>query len=144
MNVDFLLTIDDKTQKSLNEAAKAFPREIDIFLKREASKLRKLTLKLAEERITSRSGNFVKSIKRGKPYDFNNARAIRAYSYAPHAHLIEDGHRIYIRRKKGAPLTPTDKTTRAFKIFESSRVSFLSQYVEDAQRLVEKMTEKGL
>lgn len=60
---------------------------------RRAPKLKAKTVSRART-LGRKTGNYIKSIKRGKVYDYNGAHAVRVYSAAPHAHLIEEGHRM--------------------------------------------------
>ena len=46
------------------------------------------------KRVGKKTGNYQKSIKRGKPYSYRRSNAIRVYSYAPHAHLTHDGQEV--------------------------------------------------
>ncbi|MEG2347910.1 MAG: HK97 gp10 family phage protein, partial [Cetobacterium sp.] len=84
----------DKLSKDLLKMANTINNGKDAkeFLKKSGNKLKNKTLNVAKSRVKESTGNYIKSIKRGKVYDFKGALAVRAYSTAPHAHLIEYGH----------------------------------------------------
>ena len=77
----------------LGQSGERLRRQQKPFLRKEANKLRKQTVNGAR-RLGKKTGNYLKSIKRGKVYNYRGSQAIRVYSYAPHAHLIEEGHRM--------------------------------------------------
>lgn len=79
--------------KELERARRNAPQIEKKFLRQEGTKLLRRT-KAEARRVKVRTGNYKKSIKRGKVYDYDGAFAVRVYSTAPHAHLIEDGHRM--------------------------------------------------
>lgn len=79
--------------RELERARRDAPQVERKFLRQEGTKLLRRT-KSEARRVKVRTGNYKKSIKRGKVYDYDGAFAVRVYSTAPHAHLIEDGHRM--------------------------------------------------
>ena len=79
--------------KDMRRIAEENPKKQRQFLQKEGNKLRSRT-KAQARKLGKKTGNYLKSIKRGKVYDYRGDKAIRVYSYAPHAHLIENGHRM--------------------------------------------------
>ncbi len=77
----------------LGHAGEQLRKQQKAFLRREGSKLKRKTVQNARK-LGKKTGNYQKSIQRGKVYTYRGAQAIRVYSYAPHAHLIEEGHRM--------------------------------------------------
>lgn len=74
---------------------KEFEKENKRFLKKEVNKLKRLTIKTAKSKINKKTGNYLKHLKSGKPYKYQKETlGARVYSYSPHAHLIEYGHRL--------------------------------------------------
>ena len=65
------------------------------FLKKEGRKLNKEQRKKAKNLVNKKTGNLEKAFKTGKAYKFEgNLLSVRAYNKSPHAHLLNDGHRI--------------------------------------------------
>lgn len=83
----------ERYAKDLANAGTAWQKAKKPFFRKEGTKLRSKT-KLEAKRVGTKTGNYASSIKRGKVYDYNGTTAVRVYSYAPHAHLIEEGHRM--------------------------------------------------
>ena len=83
----------DAYAKELERTARESPKLQKKFMRQEGSKLLRRT-KAEAKRVKVKTGNYKKSIKRGKVYEYDGAQVIRVYSTAPHAHLIEDGHRM--------------------------------------------------
>lgn len=93
--------------RELAQAARDAPKTQKKFMRKEGTKLLRQTKKEAK-RVKVRTGNYKKSIKRGKVYEYDGAQAVRVYSTAPHAHLIEDGHRMVSHDGPGAGLCAGD------------------------------------
>lgn len=127
-------------KKLLDMASNKMPRETMKFIRKEGTQLRKVTVKNARAKVKKKTGNYFKSIKKGRAYIYqgNGGSSIRVYSTAPHAHLIEKGHRI---------VTPGG-TEKGFKpglhIFENSEKEFQNQFYEDIENFIDDVIAKGL
>jgi len=110
------------------------------FLKKEGNKLRRKTLAIAKRKVKKLSGNYFKSIKRGKVYLYKNTGAwsIRVYSNAPHAHLIEDGHRQVAADGREVGFVPGKH------VFSDSEKQFAGEYFSDVQDFIDDVLRKGL
>ncbi len=83
---------------------KTFPKETEKFMKAEAREMRKQVVRLAKSRVRKVTGNYFRGFKAGKKvYKWSDAEYnVRVYNSAPHAHLIENGHRgIFWGRSTG-------------------------------------------
>ena len=122
----------------LRIANETMPKESKKFLRNEGNKLKKKTLSKAKQKVKKNTGYYFKSIKRGKVYKFNGDLSVRTFSSAPHAHLIEYGHRIVNK----------DGQEKGFKkgehIFEDAKKEFQDEYFSDAQKFIDEVLEKGL
>lgn len=78
--------------KNLERWVKEAPKRQEKFLRQEGNKLKNRTKNRAKK-LGTKTGNYLKSIKRGEVYDYHGMQSVRVYSYAPHAHLLEHGHR---------------------------------------------------
>lgn len=123
----------------LDTAQKHLPKETKKFLRDEGGKLRKVTLSVAKSKVKKKTGNYFKSIKRGKVYRYRGTGdlSIRAYSGAPHAHLIESGHRQVT--KGGAEVG----FVQGKRVFETASKQFEEQHYADTQKFIEEALEKG-
>ncbi|MDO5548313.1 MAG: hypothetical protein Q4F79_07475 [Eubacteriales bacterium] len=75
------------------------------------------------------------SPKRGKPYVYHDAMAIRVYSSSPHAHLLEYGHKMV--GHKGGNLK-VSKRTRAFQPFVQGKELMEQVYYSDCIKWFEE------
>ena len=103
MSQGFDLSELAKFGKDLSTVGKGFQKADRKFLQKEGSKLRSKT-KAQARKLGKKTGNYLKSIKRGKVYNYHGSQAVRVYSYAPHAHLIEDGHRMVTHDGREVPI----------------------------------------
>ena len=89
----------DRLIQSSKEAKKTQRR----FLQQQGNKLKRKTKAQARASgIKTKTGNYMKGIKRGKVWSSRNgAQSVRVYSNAPHAHLIEEGHDQVVNPGKG-------------------------------------------
>lgn len=125
-------------KKLIDLATTKMPKESKKFMRDEGTKLKKKTLAKAKQKVDKDSGNYHKSIKRGKVYKYKGDLSVRAYSGNPVAHLIENGHRIV--DKNGVE--------HGFKegehIFSDAEKEFENQYYADVQKFIDYMLDKGL
>ncbi|KQX69232.1 HK97 gp10 family phage protein [Paenibacillus sp. Root444D2] len=131
--------MEEFTRQLMDLAVQRMPRESKKFLRDEGNKLKKDTKAKAKQKVKKDKGIYQKSIKRGKVYKFNgNQLSIRTYSNAPHAHLIEHGHRIIGK----------DGSEHGFKqgehVFEDSVREFHDKFISDVEDFVDEMLEQGL
>lgn len=133
--------LEQYEKKLIDLATKKMPTECKKFVRAEGTKLKRITLRTAKASVKKDTGNYFKSIKRGKAYKYrgNDAWAVRVYSYDPKAHLLENGHRIVTRGKnieKGF--------AKGYKVFEKSEKSFQNTFYNDVEDFIDDVLAKGL
>lgn len=76
---------------------KSFPNECKKFIKNECKKLKQKTKSFANSEVGKSDKShkhYVDGFKDGKPFDNGDTFCCRVYNNTPHAHLIENGHKI--------------------------------------------------
>lgn len=149
MSAEFDVTeLDDFTRDMLSLARQKIPSETLKFMRAEQGKLRTRTRQKARSKVKRKTGNLFKNIDRSKAYNNDDGDTIgKVYirggkGGAPHAHLIENGHRIVGHRPDKKD---TGKRTTAYKIMEEARNEFEPVFTKDCDEFVNKMLrEKGL
>lgn len=121
--------------KTVDLVKKAYPKKVKKFLQNEGNKLKRDVVKKADERVKKKTGNYRKSIKRGKPYEFmgNGGDSVRVYTNAPHSHLIEQGHTV--QTKNG------EKFVEGKHVFSDARKEFEGNFLMDCNNFVDTVTE---
>lgn len=113
------------------------PKESKSFLRKTGTKLKRATLKKAKSKIKKGSGDYFKSIKRGKVYKYNGDElATRCYSKDPKAHLLEKGHKQLT--KDGEEVGWVD----GYHIFEESEKEFENTYYDESEKFVNQIIDK--
>ena len=126
------------------------------FLKKQGRKLNKVQSKQTENLTKRRPENsknkakpLGKSFKTGKVYKYSGEMAVRAYSNAPHAHLINDGHIILTRGKnlkKGEYPRRGQGQEVGFvvgvKFMEKANQLFEDKNYTDTQKFIDDMLNK--
>lgn len=105
------------------------------FLQKAGNKLKKKTVEQAQRSVKKYTGTYIKSIKRGKVYDFKGNLSIRTYSASPHAHLIESGHRIVTPSGREKGLKP------GYHVFEKAAKNFEDEFVEDTENFIQELLD---
>ena len=128
-------------KKLVDMASNKMPRETMKFIRNEGTQLRKVTVKNARANVKKKTGNYFKSIKKGRAYIYkgNGGNAIRVYAssrIAPHAHLIEKGYK-YVDNGN-------EKFKQGYHIFENSEKEFQSQFYNDIENFIDDVIGKGL
>lgn len=128
----------DDYSKTLLKAAMTFKKgkEAKKFLRKEGTKLRKKTLANAKRLVGKKTGRYLKSIKRGKVYDYDGNLAIRAYSTDRKAHLIEKGHVIKSRGGKEHGFK------KGVHVFENTGKDFEDEFVGDCKDFIDYMLDE--
>lgn len=128
--------------RDLELIAKNHPKLQKKFLRKEGSKLLRKTKQSAKSvkagKITDKNKDKIhyhKSIKRGKVYTYRGTEAIRVYSNAPHAHLIENGHRMVTHDGREVGFVPGKH------VFEKAGKSFEPVFMSDIEQLLEESTQ---
>ena len=109
------------------------------------NKLKRRIKAKAKGKLKEKTGNYMKGFKRGKPYKYNSDEdAIRVYNYMPHAHLIEKGHRIVARGKKGQGAGAELGFKAGMHIVESTEREFTEEFIKDTEQWVDDLLKEGL
>lgn len=125
----------DAYAKELERTARESPKLQKKFMRQEGSKLLRRT-KSEAKRVKVKTGNYKKSIKRGKVYEYDGAQAIRVYSTAPHAHLIEDGHRMVTHDGREVGFVP------GMHVFEVAGKGFEPEYLADIDDMLDEAVKE--
>ncbi len=134
----------------LRSISKAYPKEADKFMKTEAKKLMKVVKKTAKKEVGTSKGkkknwnankSYHKKFKVGKKYKYGEDDCIRVFNSAPHAHLIEYGHRNIPRGQKRATTREGRKNdtrkatgfTMGAYVFDSAQFDFTPEFKSDCE-----------
>lgn len=138
MQLEFDFTeLTDYTQKLYKLAQQQFPKETKQMLNEQGKILRARTVKSARASVKKKTGNYFKSIKKGKVYKYQNRDfAIRVYG-KNHANLIEYGHRIVRGGEELGFVPGRDPFKKASQDYEQ-------EFIYAINNLVDKLLDKGL
>ena len=129
----------DLFSKQLERVAREQPKKSVSFLKKQGTKLKRETSKVAKQRVRKGSGSkersYHQSIKRGKVYTYNGAFSIRCYSSAPHAHLLEKGHRMVTHGGRMVGFVP------GMHVFETAGRTFKPKFEEACGDFVDEVMD---
>jgi len=82
-------------QDLFDVATKKLPKEAPKLMRKIGSKARTTVAKKARSLVKKKTGMYHKKWKRGKVFiGYRGEIVVRVYNSSPHAHLIEDGHRM--------------------------------------------------
>jgi len=93
---DFEITDDNLSglHKAMSQLERSFPRAARQLTLRMGNRARAIVRAKARSLVKQQSGNYHKRIKRGKVWIDQEGTKVRVYNNSPHAHLVEDGHRM--------------------------------------------------
>ncbi len=109
MSVEFDFHELTQFQKDvLKSANDNFPKEAQKFMRKTGNALAKGIKSGYDAKTGKKTGNLRRGVTRGRVYKWNgNEWQVRVYNKAPHAHLLEYGHRmINWRTGKQSARTP--------------------------------------
>ena len=129
--------LDDLVKNMFRTAQDVYPDEAKAFLKKEGNKGRRLLRAKTKAVTKKKTGNLLKGIRRTGVQKYNGDFQIRVYNKAPHAHLIEHGHVLWVngtRTEKFVPgKHPAADTTKQLK----------REFPRDVEGFVDEMLSKG-
>lgn len=123
-------------QKDLLDVAQSrFPKETKQIMRKVGNKARTYVARKARNEVKKLTGNYHKHWKRGKVFKGHNDEwVVRVYNSSPHAHLIEDGHRLVTKDGKEIGFVQGKKVLeKGMKSFEDSGIfeSMLSDWIDE-------------
>ena len=130
----------EKLQRDLIEMAKEINggKSAKKFLKKAGKQLKEETIKIANSRVKKYTGTYIKSIKSGKVFKTEEGDIVtRAYSYSPHAHLIEHGHTI--KTKTGEEIG----FKKGYHVFSQAAKNYEKQYTKEIENFLDELIEEG-
>ncbi len=131
----------DELSDTMAMVSRDYSKEVKKFMQKEGNALRKQTLKTAAAYVGEKTGNYRKSIKRGKHYKYgkNGADSIRVYSGSPafHGHLIEYGHKMITHKPKNEYVGDV----AGHLVFKAAADNFENVYDSDCENFAEKIIE---
>lgn len=131
--------LDNFQKKLLRKAQREFPRETYRFLRKAGSKGRTYVARKSRRIVKKKSGNYHKSWKRGRAYrKRDGSYEVQIRNNAPHAHLIEYGHRKV--NKKGVEVG----FVKGKRVLEEGIKEFESQFFNLLEDWLDEMLDKGL
>ncbi len=96
MSVEFDFHELTEFQKDVIKSANdRFPKQARNFIQRAGTALANTVKAGYKSKTGKKTGNLLRGVKRGRAYKWNgNEWQVRVYNKAPHAHLLEFGHRM--------------------------------------------------
>lgn len=131
--------LDDYQASMFEFADREFPNVTVKFMKSEATKAKNKVKSAAKRKTKQRTGNYLNGFKAGKVvYKYGDAKYnIRVYNGAPHAHLIEYGHNVFVNGKL-VGFAPGKH------ILENAMIEYQTKFYDDIEKRLIKMIEEAL
>lgn len=132
--------LDDFQKEMLKFIQDKLPKETYQFMRKAGTKGRAYIAKRSRAVIKRKTGNYQKGWKRGKAYKRGGTDSyeIQIRNSAPHAHLIEYGHRIVSKDGKD-----TEKFVPGVKVLEEGSKEFESEYFNMVEKFIDDVLDKG-
>lgn len=129
--------LDELVKNMFRTAQDVYPDEAKSFLKKEGNKGRRLLRAKTKAVTKKKTGNLLKGIRRTGVQKHDVDFQIRVYNKAPHAHLIEHGHVLWVNGTKTEKFVPgkhpAADTTKQLK----------REFPRDVEGFVDEMLSKG-
>lgn len=129
--------LDELVKNMFRTAQDVYPDEAKSFLKKEGNKGRRLLRAKTKAVTKKKTGNLLKGIRRTGVQKYDGDFQIRVYNKAPHAHLIEHGHVLWVNGTKTEKFVPgkhpAADTTKQLK----------REFPRDVEGFVDEMLSKG-
>jgi hypothetical protein len=122
----------DDFKQLLYDKAKDTPKEGLKLIRKCGNEGRKYAVKNGKELVKKRTGLYHKSWKTGKAFINNGEYKIYVKNLAPHAHLIEEGHRNIDKAGNEHGFTKGKKVLEtSMQEFEPQMTNIVSDWLDD-------------
>ena len=126
--------VDEFLKEMTEIASKNYPKQVKKMLQKSGNKLRKKIVEKARTKVKKKTGNYIKGFKRGKVYKYNgNEDAVRVYNSAPHAHLIEYGHRMVTKSGKEVGFV------KGYHVLDGIKEEFSEEFAKDIDEMLDNL-----
>ena len=141
VNLDFS-ELSKFNASMLKMVERDLPNEAKKFMQRAGNELRKDMRTSYQQNTKRKTGNLIKGLSRGRAYVYSgNEYQVRVKNTAPHAHLIERGHKAV-----------GHKPTKRFKgnyvkgkyIASMSAKNFGNKFAKLADKFVDDLLKRGI
>nr|DAP33551.1 MAG TPA: tail component [Caudoviricetes sp.] len=127
--------VDEFVKEMVKIASKEYPKQVKKMLQKSGNKLRKAVVAKAKSKVKKKTGNYLKGFKRGKVYKYaGDEDAVRVYNSAPHAHLIEYGHRKVTKKTK-----KEIGFVKGYHILDGIREEFDEEFQKDIEEMLDNL-----
>ena len=141
VNFDFH-ELTDFERDVLEHVTRTFPNETKKFMGRAGNAFRSRVRSEYRSTVKRKTGNLLKGIGRGRPYIWSgNEFQVRVYNKAPHAHLIEYGHKMIDWRT--GKQTPKKDFVSGKHIVGKVSNRFHGEFNGLCEKFVDQLLEKG-
>ncbi|SFB62600.1 Bacteriophage HK97-gp10, putative tail-component [Cohnella sp. OV330] len=134
--------IDDREidvfSRELAKLQQHYPKEARQIMLRSGTKARAIISRKAKQLVHKVTGNYLRSIKRGKVWIDEGAGwyKVRVYTRSPHGHLIEYGHRIVDKAGNEHGFA------RGYHVFDKAANEIADQWDEILEREFDRIMDK--
>lgn len=126
----------------LKSANDRFPKQARNFMQRVGNALKSSIMAGYKAKTNRKTGNLRKGLKRGKSYKYNgNEWQVRVYNKAPHAHLLEYGHRFRTIKRRGWKYT--GKYVAGRHVVGAAAEAFPGTYNRMCEEFVDQFLKEG-
>lgn len=122
--------------KDFYEMGLKFPRKQKKFMEEKGTHLKAATVSEGKKHGKNIGKMTKRGTKRGKYYRYKKSAAIRVYSSEPHAHLIEEGHRMVTHDGQEVGFVP------GHHVFENAAKKFEPYFLREVERMIDEEYEK--
>ncbi len=128
--------IDEFVKEMTEIVSREYPKKVKKMMQKSGNKLRKKVVSKARTKVKKKTGNYIKGFKRGKVYKYNgNEDAVRVYNSAPHAHLIEYGHRLVTRK----PVLKEIGFVKGYHVLDGIKEDFEEEFNKDIEDMLDNL-----
>ena len=134
-----LTELDRLNLEMLKMANETCPEETKKFIRKQGAVLKKEMRAQYKEKTKKKTGNLLKGMHESAPYQYEGSYQVRVSNNAPHAHLIEYGHKMLGHDKKE---TKRDEVKGLYPA-QAAGEGFAREYMENVDDFIDELLEKG-
>ena len=126
----------------LKSANDRFPKQARNFMNRVGNAFAKSVKAGYDSKTRKKTGNLRKGVKRGRAYKWNgNEWQVRVSNKAPHAHLLEYGHRMVAHN--GRTVSKKTPFVKGRHVVGAAANGFSGTFTKMCEEFVDEFLQKG-
>jgi len=132
-----LSELEDVNREIIDLVDRKYPKAAKSLMNKQANSFRRKLRAAYRKETKKHTGNLLKGVSKSKVYVYHDEHQVRVRNKAPHAHLIEHGHAVWVNGQK------TEKWVEGRHVAAHAMEDYQSVFEEEVNKFVDEILQEG-